>query len=74
MHALLRPVAALPQAVGTPAALRIDAGTLAQIDEVARAVPRAELLKLTDCGHSPHRDQPEAVTAAIADFLHRAGR
>ena len=48
-------------------------GTMAQIDDVARAVPQAELLKLPDCGHSPHRDRPQAVNAAIADFLHRAG-
>ena len=65
-------------AIGAPLlaiqGLQAPYGTLAQIDEVARAVPRAELLKLPDCGHSPHRDQPEAVTAAIADFLHRAGR
>ena len=46
-------------------------GTMAQIDEVARAVPQTELVKLPDCGHSPHRDQPQAVNAAIAAFLHR---
>ncbi len=44
-------------------------GTMAQIDEIAAAVPHARLLKLPDCGHSPHRDQPEAVGQAIADFL-----
>jgi pimeloyl-ACP methyl ester carboxylesterase len=44
-------------------------GTMAQIDDVARAVPHAQLLKLPSCGHSPHRDQPEAVNAAIAAFL-----
>jgi pimeloyl-ACP methyl ester carboxylesterase len=44
-------------------------GTLAQIDDIARAVPHAQLLKLPDCGHSPHRDQPEAVAKAIADFM-----
>ena len=46
-------------------------GTMAHIDEVARAVPQTELVKLPDCGHSPHRDQPQAVNAAIAAFLHR---
>ena len=49
-------------------------GTMAQIDEVARAVPQTELVKLPDCGHSPHRDQPQAVNAAIAAFLHRLQR
>ena len=44
-------------------------GTMAQIDDIAAAVPHAQLLKLPQCGHSPHRDQPEAVTRAIADFL-----
>ena len=44
-------------------------GTMAQIDEIAAVVPHARLLKLPACGHSPHRDQPEAVGQAIADFL-----
>ena len=44
-------------------------GTMAQIDEIAQAVPHARLLKLPDCGHSPHRDQPEAVAQAIEAFM-----
>ncbi|WP_416560694.1 alpha/beta fold hydrolase [Limnohabitans sp. yimb22184] len=44
-------------------------GTMAQIDEIARAVPQAQLLKLPDCGHSPHRDQPEAVMQALQTFI-----
>ncbi|MDO5691008.1 MAG: alpha/beta hydrolase [Pseudomonadota bacterium] len=44
-------------------------GTMAQIDDIARAVPHARLLKLPTCGHSPHRDQPDAVNTAIAGFL-----
>eukprot|EP01034_Spumella_vulgaris_P024748 gene24748-31125_t len=40
-------------------------GTMAQIDDITRAVPHAQLLKLPDCGHSPHRDQPEAVAQAV---------
>ena len=47
-------------------------GTLAQIRDIAAAVPQARLLELPACGHSPHRDQSEAVTAAIADFLRSA--
>lgn len=39
-------------------------GTMAQIDNIARAVSQAQLLKLPDCGHSPHRDQLQAVIAA----------
>jgi len=48
-------------------------GTMAQIDEIAVAVPHARLLKLPACGHTPHRDQPEAVTDAIVDFLQGLG-
>lgn len=44
-------------------------GTLAQIDDIARAVPHARLIKLPDCGHSPHRDQPEAVERAVQAFI-----
>ena len=44
-------------------------GTMAQIDDIAAAVAHAHLVKLTQCGHSPHRDQPEAVAQAIQAFL-----
>ena len=44
-------------------------GTLAQIDDIARAVPHAGLLKLPRCGHSPQRDQPEAVAQEIQEFM-----
>jgi pimeloyl-ACP methyl ester carboxylesterase len=45
-------------------------GTMEQLDRIARAVPGTRLLKLEDCGHTPQRDQPEAVMAAI-EALHR---
>lgn len=43
-------------------------GTLAQIDEIhpAGTIVREVLL---DCGHSPHRDQPEHTTELVAKFL-----
>ena len=44
-------------------------GTMAQVDRIARAVPQARVVKLPACGHSPHRDQPEALTAAVVAFL-----
>ena len=44
-------------------------GTMAQIDDIAAAVPHAQRLKLPQCGHSPHKDQPEAVAQAIEAFL-----
>lgn len=45
--------------------------TLRQIEVIAERVPGTALLKLPDCGHSPHRDQPEAVLAALAAFVQR---
>lgn len=44
-------------------------GSMAQIDEIVRHAPHTQLLKLTNCGHSPHRDQALAVTQAIQTFL-----
>ena len=44
-------------------------GTMAQIDNIAAALPAATLLKLPSCGHSPHRDQPDAVINAVRQFL-----
>jgi pimeloyl-ACP methyl ester carboxylesterase len=46
-------------------------GTMAQIDHITRGAPHAQLLKLDACGHSPHRDQPEALIAATVDFIAR---
>jgi pimeloyl-ACP methyl ester carboxylesterase len=44
-------------------------GTMAQIEGIADRWPGTQLLKLEACGHSPHRDQAQAVIAASADFL-----
>ena len=44
-------------------------GTLEQIRGIARRVPQTQLLEIPDCGHSPHRDQPEVVFAALQSFL-----
>lgn len=44
-------------------------GTLEQIRGIARRVPQTRLLEMPDCGHSPHRDQPEALIRAVAEFL-----
>lgn len=51
-------------------------GTMAQVDAIARqAGGPVEVLKLADCGHSPHKDQPEIVATSIIDFVARnAGR
>lgn len=47
-------------------------GTMAQLDAIERQVSGpVELVKLHDCGHSPHRDQPRAALAAMANFIAR---
>ena len=43
-------------------------GTMEQIRGIARRVPHAKLLEIPACGHSPHRDQPEAVIRAALEF------
>ncbi|HQC78960.1 MAG TPA: alpha/beta hydrolase [Accumulibacter sp.] len=45
--------------------------TMRQIECIADGAAEVELLKLANCGHSPHRDQPEAVCEAIVRFLAR---
>jgi len=47
-------------------------GTMAQIDRLAVLVPQVRLVKLAACGHSPHRDQPGALTDAVVDFVSTA--
>jgi len=46
-------------------------GTMAQIDIIAFSAPQTELVKLPSCGHSPHRDQPQAVIEAASRFIQR---
>jgi pimeloyl-ACP methyl ester carboxylesterase len=44
-------------------------GTLAQIHGIAQLLPQTRLLALADCGHSPQRDQPAALIAAVRSFF-----
>ena len=44
-------------------------GTLEQLRKIERALPQARCVELADCGHSPHRDQPEAVIDAVRGFV-----
>ena len=44
-------------------------GTLEQIHAIARRLPKTRLLALANCGHSPHRDQPETLIDAVGAFL-----
>jgi len=47
--------------------------TMAQIDRIAAAAPEVRLAKLANCGHSPHKDQPDAVIEATRAFLDACG-
>ena len=44
-------------------------GTVEQLDRIAAVLPDVRRLELDHCGHSPHRDQPEAVLRATVAFL-----
>jgi len=44
-------------------------GTMEQIRGIARKVPQTELLALSECGHSPHRDRADAVIGAATRFV-----
>ncbi|KWR92148.1 alpha/beta fold hydrolase [Cupriavidus sp. IDO] len=44
-------------------------GTMEQIEGIHRYAPQTALLKLARCGHSPHRDQPEALTQAAVRHI-----
>jgi len=44
-------------------------GTMLQLDEIALAAPHAQQLRLGDCGHSPHRDQPDKSLTGVSAFL-----
>ena len=44
-------------------------GTLDQIHGIGRRAPQARTLVLPQCGHSPHRDQPETLIREAADFI-----
>jgi pimeloyl-ACP methyl ester carboxylesterase len=49
-------------------------GTMAQGQAIARqSGGPVEILALAECRHSPQRDQPDAVLAAIAKFVKRIG-
>ena len=49
-------------------------GTMAQVEAIQRqSGGPVEILKLEECRHSPQRDQPEAVIAAIERFVRKVG-
>ncbi|MBX3610910.1 MAG: alpha/beta hydrolase [Hydrogenophaga sp.] len=44
-------------------------GSLQQVESVRRAVPHSLAHTLPDCGHSPQRDQPHALTTLLQAFV-----
>jgi pimeloyl-ACP methyl ester carboxylesterase len=44
-------------------------GTTRQMEAIQNGVPFAQLQLLANCGHSPHRDQPEATMDRIERFI-----
>jgi pimeloyl-ACP methyl ester carboxylesterase len=44
-------------------------GTRRQLDAIARRVAETQTVLLPQCGHSPHRDQPDSVLDRIEAFL-----
>lgn len=45
--------------------------TMEQIDRIAKLGRDVELVKLADCRHSPHNDQPEAVIGVVREIVVR---
>ena len=48
-------------------------GTLEQIHSIARTLPKTRLLAIPKCGHSAHRDQPDALIEATRQFVVNTG-
>jgi len=46
-------------------------GTMDQVERIERLAPDVDLVRLADCRHSPHRDQPDAVLEALVRFVDR---
>jgi len=44
-------------------------GTLAQIHDIQSLVAHTQILEIDNCGHSPHRDQSQALTQACVQFF-----
>ncbi len=45
-------------------------GTMQQVLGIQDRLPDTEVIALPACGHSPHREQTEAVLAAVTAFVH----
>jgi pimeloyl-ACP methyl ester carboxylesterase len=62
-------IRAIPCPVLAVQGLDDEYGSLAQVRGIAQRVPQTQLLELASCGHSPHRDQADAVIWAVKHFV-----
>ncbi len=46
-------------------------GTMRQVDRIAELALDARLVKLEACGHSPHKDNPDAVIDAVTKWMQK---
>jgi len=44
-------------------------GTMAQIKGISQRIEQTQLAELAQCGHSPHRDQPQLLTQICLEFF-----
>jgi pimeloyl-ACP methyl ester carboxylesterase len=49
--------------------LNDEYGTLSQIRDIQKYVSQTQLFEIENCAHSPHRDQPEALTKRCLSFF-----
>ncbi len=48
-------------------------GTMEQVYGIRRVLPDAIVVPVAHCGHSPHRDQPQLLSDAVAQFVSTRG-
>ena len=49
-------------------------GTVRQLEAIQSRIPAAQLVLLPNCGHTPHREHPEATLARIVAFVERCAK
>jgi len=49
-------------------------GTVSQLEAIRAHMPRSEVLVLSNCGHTPHRDHRETVLARMTAFVAEVGK
>lgn len=52
--------------------LNDEYGSLAQVRGIQAKAPQTQVIELPDCGHSPHKDQAQAVILTAQQLMHPA--